>query len=62
MLPWAEDRTRMRNGNALANLALTRTINLRLLATIVSGGMKAVQTWRFEIPFSSAADLLRSSA
>ena len=52
----------MRNGNALANLALTRTINLRLLATIVSGGMKAVQTWRFEIPFSSAADLLRSSA
>jgi len=29
-----EDRTRMRNGNALVNLALNRSVNLRLLSTM----------------------------
>lgn len=29
-----EDRTRMRNGNALVNLALVRSVNLKLLTTM----------------------------
>jgi hypothetical protein len=30
---WGEDGTRLRNGRALLNLALVRSVNLRLLAT-----------------------------
>lgn len=55
-----EDRTRLRNGNALMNLALLRSVNLRLLSTEDNDDWLPARKERLAADPASAFALLRA--